>query len=116
MQNEQEQFYLNKIEPHRSCLLTLRNIIINQNNEITTSWKYKMPFFCYHKKMLCYLWTDKKTKEPYIGFVDGNLIKHPKLIQGNRSRMKILPINPNKDIPIQLIKVLLDKAINIKNL
>ncbi len=74
-----------------------------------------MPCFCIRNKMLCYLWIDKKTKEPYIGFVDGNLIEHPKLIVGNRNRMKILPINPTKDIPIKLIKNLLSVALQIKN-
>lgn len=115
MHNEQEQYYLNKVEPNKSCLLTLHDIIVNHDESIIFCWKYRMPFFCINNKMLCYLWTDKKTKEPYIGFVDGNLINHSKLIQGNRNRMKILPINPNRDIPIKLIKTLLTIAIDIKN-
>ena len=33
----------------------------------------------YQQKMFCYLWTDKKTHEPYIGIVEGNKIDHPLL-------------------------------------
>jgi hypothetical protein len=115
MKLEIERYYLNKTEPIKNCLITVHNIIIKHNNKIKSCWKYKMPFFCINDKMLCYLWINKKTKEPYIGFVDGNLINHSKLIQGNRNRMKILPINPNIDIPIKLINELLKVAITLKN-
>ncbi len=50
--------------------------------------------------MFCYLWINKKLKQPYIGFVDGLHIQHPNLIQENRARMKILPINPNEDVDV----------------
>ena len=63
--------------------------------------------------MFCYLWTDKKTNEPYILFVEGKHLKHPALEQGNRSRMKIFIINPNKDIPIDTIKLLLNEALDL---
>ncbi len=75
--------------------------------------KYRMPFFTYKNKMFCYLWTDKKTKEPYIGIVEGNRIDYPFLEQGNRSRMKIFRINPSKDIPIQQIELVLQEAFDL---
>ena len=107
-------FYLSKQEPIKSCLLTLHDIILSQNKSIKPCWKYKVPMFCINNKMCCYLWIDKKTKKPYIGFVDGNLICHKALIKGNRKKMKILPINPNQDLPIQLITDLLTDAIMLK--
>ena len=61
MQQEQENFYLNKSEPTKSCLLTLHDIIIQYNDNIKPCWKYRMPMFCINNKMFCYLWTDKKT-------------------------------------------------------
>lgn len=65
--------YFNAIpEPTQSCLLALRNLILSHNPSITPEWKYGMPFFYYKGKMLCYLWTNKKTGQPYIGFADGN--------------------------------------------
>lgn len=113
MIREVEKYYLNKQEPNRSCLLALRTIILKQDAHITETQKYGMPCFCYKKKMFCYLWTDKKTHEPYILFVEGKYLNHPALEQGNRSRMKIFRTNPNKDIPINAIKLLLKEALNL---
>jgi hypothetical protein len=61
MFTELQNFYLKKEEPNKSCLLALRSIILDQDNNITETQKWGMPCFCYKKKMLCYLWTDKKT-------------------------------------------------------
>ena len=62
--------------------------------------------------MFCYLWIDKKTKEPYIGVVEGAKIEHPLLEKGNRSRMKVLRINSNQDIPIEDIHLILNRALD----
>lgn len=107
-----EKYYLEKEEPTKSCLLTLREIILSQDNNITNELKYGMPFFCYKGKMFCYLWMDKITKQPYIGFVEGNRLNHPKLEQGKRSRMKILRINASEDLPLNLIENLLQEALD----
>jgi hypothetical protein len=101
---EIDQYYLNQHEPAKSCLLALRKIILNCNPGISEAWKYRMPFFCYHGKMFCYLWIHKKFKLPYIGIVEGKKITHPKLIQEKRARMKILLIDPEKDIPVRELK------------
>jgi hypothetical protein len=108
-----EKYYLNKQEPIRSCLLALRSIILKQDLHVTETQKYGMPCFCYKKKMFCYLWTDKKTDDPYILFVEGKYLNHPGLEQGKRSRMKIFRIDPNEDIPIDTIKLLLNEALNL---
>ena len=101
MLREIDQFFLEKEEPNKSCFMALRDIILAYDNNISEAWKYKLPFFLYQGKMFCYLWLDKKTKEPYIGIVKGKWIEHPQLVQGNRSQIKILPIDPNKDIPLK---------------
>ena len=75
-----DNYFLQKEEPARSCLLALRNYIVNYNSNITETWKYRMPFYCYKGKMFCYLWTNKSTGQPYIGIVEGNKIKHRSLI------------------------------------
>ena len=110
---ELDDFYLKLDEPNRACLLALRDIILAQDEAITTAWKYSLPFFCYKGKMFCYFWFDKKTTHPYIGMVEGKRLDHPKLIAGNRSRMKILPIDPNKDIPIRAIKSIMKQALDL---
>lgn len=113
MINNLDQFYLDQQEPTKSCFLTLKSIILSHDPEITTAWKYKLPFFCFRGKMFCYLWKDKKTNFPYIGFVEGQKLHFPELVQENRKRMKILPINPNQDIPITIISNILETAIGL---
>jgi hypothetical protein len=113
MLEELYNYYFNKEEPNKSCLLALRSIILEQNKNITETQKYKMPCFCYKNKMFCYLWTDKKTDEPYILFVEGMHLNHPDLEKGDRSRMKIFRINPNSDLPIQTIVQLLNEALDL---
>lgn len=106
------QYYLNKEEPTKSCLLALRDYILNFNSAITEAWKYRMPFFCVNGKMYCYLWTDKQSGLPYIGFVEGRNMDHPLLELGDRKRMKILRIDPTQDLPIETISQLLDMSLS----
>ncbi len=106
-----DNYYLQKEEPIKSCLMALREYILNYDSKMTEAWKYKMPFFCYKGKIFCYLRIDKKTLQPYIGIVEGGKINHPKLIQGNRSRMKILMIDPSKDLPITTIDDIFREAV-----
>lgn len=113
MLEELHNYYLNKEEPNKSCLLALRSIILEQDSNITETQKYGMPCFCYKKKMFCYLWTDKKTDEPYILMVEGQYLDYPELEEGNRSRMKIFKVDPNKDLPIKTIEIILQKALDL---
>ena len=108
-----DNYYLDQDEPNKSCLLALRKIILERDEAISETRKYGMPCFCYYKKMFCYLWTDKKTREPYILFVEGKHLEHPALEQGNRSRMKIYRIDPNRDLPLSTIELLLKQALKL---
>ncbi len=108
-----DNFYLDKQEPNKSCLLTLRKIILDQDEFITETKKYGMPCFCYKNKMFCYLWVDKKTLEPYILMVEGKHLDHPVLESGDRSRMKILRINPTEDLPMIVINQVMNDALNL---
>lgn len=107
-----DNFFLNKEEPLKSCLLALRSFL--QQGELTESWKYSMPFYCLDGKMFCYLWVNKKTKQPYIGFVDGKLIEHPNLIADKRSRMKIFELDASKDIPIKKIGAIVNTLVKLR--
>lgn len=109
-----DAYFFNKMEPARECLLFLRGHIGNYDENITEEWKYSMPFYYYRGKMLCYLWTNKKTGEPYIGIVDGDKIDRPELIKEKRNRMKILLINPLEEIPIVLINDILSTILSLR--
>jgi hypothetical protein len=113
MTKELDNFYLNQDEPNQSCLLALREIILSQDTNITNTLKYGMPFFSYKGKMFCYLWIQKKTNLPYIGIVEGKHFDEPFLIQENRSRMKIMLIDPLNDLPMAQITFILQKALQL---
>ena len=102
-----DNYYLQKEEPVKSCLQFLREHILKLDNNITEAWKYGMPFFCIKGKMFCYLWVHKKFKQPYIGIVEGKKIDHPDLIIEKRARMKILLLDPGKDIPVRKINAIM---------
>ncbi|NNE15296.1 MAG: DUF1801 domain-containing protein [Saprospiraceae bacterium] len=106
-----DNFYITQEEPNKSCLMALRQIILNMDDKVTPEWKYNMPMFYYKKKMFCYVWVDKKTNYPYLGLVEGKEVDHPHLVQGKRSRMKIFNINPHEDLPITDIKKVLTTLI-----
>jgi hypothetical protein len=106
-------FYLQKDEPIRGCLLALREIILKQDESITATWKYGMPFFCYKGKMFCYLWVHKTTLQPYIGIVEGQRINHPDLIIEKRARMKIMLFDAQKDLPLDTIEAILKQALDL---
>ncbi len=89
----------------------LKNYISSLDKNLELLKKYGMPFFYYRGKMFCYIWKDKKTKEPYLGFMDGNKLTNVRLEAGNRSRVKILRVNPNIDIDIKVIKEIVFEAI-----
>ncbi len=116
MQDQIQNFYLKQPEPNRSCFLALREIILQYDNNFQEVLKYGMPCFCYDKHIICYLWKDKKTEEPYLLMTKGNLIEHDALESGNRAKMKIYRVNPNSNIDIQSINELLKLSLKTINL
>ncbi len=108
-----DQFYSQQSEPNKGCLLALRHIILGQDDDVTETTKYGMPCFCFRNKMFCYLWTDKKTNEPYILMVEGNYLDYPELKSGDRKRMKVLRVDPNTDLSIALINEILKSALDL---
>ena len=113
MINPTDDYFLQKEEPERSCMLFLREYILRQDENISEAWKYGMPFYCFSKKMFCYLWVHKKFKQPYLGIVEGKQINHPDLIIEKRARMKILLIDPNRDIPIKKLDGIFKELLTI---
>jgi hypothetical protein len=114
-----DDFYLNQLnqeEPVKGVFLALSEIILKQDPEIINVLKYGMPFFCYKGKMFCYFWIHKKTKQPYIGIVEGKHFDEPFLLQESRSRMKIMMLKADEDLPLEQIENIIQKAINLYKL
>jgi hypothetical protein len=108
-----DNYYAQLEEPFKSTLQSLRTIVLAFDKQVHEKWQYGMPFFYWGNKRLCYCWVHKKLGQPYLGIVDGNKIEHPALLQEKRARMKILLIDPAKDIPVKTIKAILKKAITV---
>jgi hypothetical protein len=106
-----DNYFLQHDEPTKSCMQFMRSHILKLDDNLTEDWKYGMPFFCYKGKMMCYLWVHKKLLLPYLGIVQGNLVNHPDLIIEKRAKMKILLMEPSKDLPIEFIDSILKKVL-----
>ncbi len=113
MNADLENFYLQKDEPERGCLLALREMIMSVDPAITHTLKYSMPFFCYQGKMFCYLWMHKTLHQPYLGIVEGKHFDHPLLQAEKRSRMKIMLFDAKADLPVKTIKSIVAQAIDL---
>ena len=105
-----DNYFLQNEEPFKSCLLFLREHILSLDESVTEKWLYGMPFFYFKGKRFCYLWIHKKLRQPYIGIVDGNKINDPFLLREKRSRMKILLLDPTRNLPMGRVDKILKEA------
>ena len=113
MISSKDKFYFEQAEPNKSCLLAMRSLVLGYDKDIAETVKYGMPCFTYKGKGFCYLWVDKKSNEPYFLMVEGKHLHHPALETGTRSRMKILRIDPAKDLPVSFIKPVMKQALDL---
>lgn len=110
-----DDFFLSKPEPLQGYLLCLRECILALDKDISESWKYNMPFYHIRGRRFAFLWIQKQDQWPYIGIVDGNKLEHPALLTGTRKRMKILLLDPDKDVPVKKIRSILRKVLTLYN-
>lgn len=108
-----ENWFLEQDEPNASCLLALRKFILDMDEHVLMAWKWGGPFFYYKGRVFCYLWIDKKSKEPYLAIYEGKLVKHPKLEWGDRKRITAMRIDPNTDLPVNDLEDILNQALNL---
>jgi len=109
-----EEFYYRQTGAVRETLLVMRDLILSRDPAITEQWKYNMPFFYFHGKMFCYLRINRQSGQPYLSMFDGKFIEHPLLQQESRKRMKILPLDPESDLPVEAITWILDRGLEIQ--
>ncbi|MEB0263156.1 MULTISPECIES: DUF1801 domain-containing protein [unclassified Mucilaginibacter] len=110
-----ETYYLTKPEPYQSCLLALRDIILRLDAEIIHERKFQIPFFTYRGKKLAYLWLDHKKLK--MGFCLDKSLQQPVGGAKPKDQYESILIDPNQDLPLDLICQKLNVYINqIKNL
>jgi hypothetical protein len=97
-----EEYYLSKPEPYQSCLLALRDIILQTNPAIYHLRKYQIPFFTYRDKKLGYLWLNGK--KLMLGFCEDKTIQK-EMNPGVKPKDKYesIQIDPTADLPVEVI-------------
>ena len=108
MLNPLENHFLKQPEPHRSCMLFLRKWLLGQSLE--EEFKYMTAMYYYKEKAFCYLTVSGKENKLYIGFIKGHLMKHPKLEKEGRKQIKVIYLNPEKDLPIKTLSEIVRMA------
>lgn len=108
MLNPLENYFAKQPEPQQSCMLFLRKWFIEQGFE--EQFKYMTAMYYYKGKALCYLSVSSKEKNLYVGFIKGYLMKHPKLEKEGRKQIKVIYLNPEKDLPIKILNEIVKMA------
>jgi hypothetical protein len=81
-----------------ACLIGVDQLIMSFDLNIQRALKYNSACYLLNDKMFVFALVEKHTSKPYILFTDGELLEHPKLIKGERKRMKVYYLDPKEDI------------------
>jgi hypothetical protein len=68
-------YILNQPEQYRDMLLHIVSVVEQTIPDLTLEYKWKIPFFYYQKKPLCYLNVSQKKKFVDVGFFNGFELK-----------------------------------------
>ena len=110
MLNHIDDYFDRMPEPDKSCLLYLRQFILEMDSGISERWHYNTPFYHYGGKWMLYIPYNAKTRDLYLGFVHGYKLKHPALKSEGRKQIRIYRIDATKDIKIKELKTILKEA------
>jgi hypothetical protein len=108
-----ESYYLSKPEPYQSCLLALRDIILQTNPDICHERKFQIPFFTYKQKKLGYLWLNGK--KLMVGFCLDKSLQEVTTGVKPKDQYESIQVDPNEDIPVEIILERLNYYITLIN-
>ncbi|MGB1269248.1 MAG: DUF1801 domain-containing protein [Flavobacteriaceae bacterium] len=94
--NPAENYILKQAEPYQSIMLYVRSVLLKVLPDVTEHFSYKIPFYHYNKKPLCYFNILKGTHYVDVGFMDGVFLKEcfPELVDGRqRKRVRSIKID-----------------------
>lgn len=113
--NPIEEYFFRIPEPERSSLLYIRKTILESDEDISETFSFQLPFLKYKGKMLCFFYYSKKYKHHYLSFYHGDQLDFPELISEGRKKFKILLLDIDSDLPMDLIMKIIEKVKNISN-
>lgn len=93
--NPAEDYILKQMEPYQSIMLYVRSVLKKTLPEIDERFSYRIPFYNYNKKPLCYFNVLKGTTYVDVGFMQGIFLENdfPELIDGrNRKQVRSVQI------------------------
>lgn len=108
-----DSYYDQLPEPQKSCLLFLRQFLLDFSPDLSEHYKYHTAFFHFKGKGICYFSVRKKDAQTYIGFMDGYRMKHPDVVSEDRTQIKVYYINLAEDLDLETIAALLKEAIEV---
>jgi hypothetical protein len=111
-----ELYILNQPEKYRNMLLHIVAVVEHALPEATLEYKWKIPYFYYKKKPLCYLNASHKHQFVDVGFAKGfqlqNNLEH--LIVGNgRNTIKSLRYKSLEEIDNTILTSVIQEAIKL---
>ena len=110
MQSRCNEYFLSLPEPEQSCLLYMRQFLLESSPQITETWKFNTPFYYYKGHWFCYLIYQPKNKKIYLSFVQGYRLNHPKLVSEGRKQMKVYYVKADQDIALKELKQIMRSA------
>ncbi len=109
-----DQYIFNQNEPHQSIMLYLRSVIFKALPDVQEKLSYKIPFYHYDKKPLCYMNILKGTNYVDVAFVQGIYLKDkfPELKDyNNRKQVRSLQVKNIEDFDeLMFSELLIDAA------
>ena len=108
--NPIQEYFYRIDEPARSALLFIREKILNSDEQISETFSFGLPFLKYKKKMLCYFYYSKQHQKHYLSFYHGDRVDYPELLSEGRKKFKILLLDMEEDLPMELIFNILDEV------
>lgn len=60
--------------------------------------------------MLCYFYYSKQHQKHYLSFYHGDRVDYPELLSEGRKKFKILLLDMDEDLPMELIFNILDEV------
>lgn len=111
MLNQIDNYFFTLPEPEQSCLLFIRQFILDTHQGISEHWHYNTPFYYYRGHWMCYISYNKKSGITYLAFIHGRHLEHKKLLSEGRKQVKVFYLDTAADLDIKSLKIIFRKAI-----